>query len=71
MNVLGLLGSRLKWAARIAAGLSLFAIVLTCGCAEERVEKAPEDIEKARQDHIKMMRRESGQTTTPEKSDST
>jgi hypothetical protein len=59
MNVLGLLGSRLKATVRIAAGLSLVALSMTCGCAEEPVDKAPADIEKARQEHIEIMRRES------------
>ena len=67
MNILGLLGSRLKVTARTAAGLSLVAVSMTCGCAEETVEKSPADIEKARQDHIEIMRRESGESATPEK----
>jgi hypothetical protein len=67
MNVLGLLESRLKAAARSAAGLSLVALCMTCGCAEETVEKSPADIEKARQEHIEIMRREAGESATPEK----
>jgi hypothetical protein len=67
MNVLGLWGSRLKTTARTAAGLSVVAIGMTCGCAEEPVEKAPADIEKARQEHIEIMRRETGESAAPEK----
>ncbi|MBA3485093.1 MAG: hypothetical protein H0T51_25130 [Pirellulales bacterium] len=67
MNVLGLLGSRLKATARTAAGVSLVAISMTCGCAEETVEKSPADIEEARQQHIEIMRREAGESATPEK----
>ena len=67
MKVLGLLAFRLKTAAWTAAGLFLVAMSMTCGCAEEPVEKAPADIEKARQDHIEIMRRESGESATPEK----
>lgn len=67
MNVLGLLGSRLKANGRTAASLSLVAISMTCGCAEETVQKSPADIEKARQDHIEIMRREAGESATAEK----
>lgn len=44
-----------------AAGLFLIACALTTGCAEKAVEKAPEDFEKAREEHFDMMRRETGQ----------
>ena len=64
MNVLGLLGSRLKSTARSAAGLYLVALGLASGCAEEPVAKAPADIEKARQEHIETMRREAGESAT-------
>jgi hypothetical protein len=67
MNVLGLLGSRLNTTARSAAGWFLLAISTTCGCAEEPVEKAPADIEKARQEHIETMRREAGESAAAEK----
>jgi hypothetical protein len=67
MKVFGLLAYRLKTTAQTAAGLSLVAIGMTCGCAEEPVEKAPADIEKARQEHIEIMRRETGESATPEK----
>jgi hypothetical protein len=67
MNVLGLLISRLKATARSAAVLSLVGLSMTCGCAEETVEKAPADIEKARQEHIDIMRRETAESAAPEK----
>jgi hypothetical protein len=44
-------------------------MLLAVGCAEkpkEAVEKTPAEIEKSRQEHIKMMQQESGQTVPPE-----
>ena len=40
-------------------------VALFGGCAEKVVEKKPEDIEKSRQEHMKIMQRETGQAPAP------
>lgn len=39
----------------------MLAALFVAGCAEKAPEKGPADVEKARQDHIKIMMRETGQ----------
>ncbi len=54
---------------RKAICLLAVCMLLAVGCAEkpkEAVEKTPAEIEKSRQEHIKMMQQESGQTVPPE-----
>ena len=55
----------------VTKAICLFAVCmpLAVGCAEkseEAVEKTPAEIEKSRQEHIKMMELESGQTAPAE-----
>ena len=56
---------RLSPFVRMAICLFVACMLLAAGCtekAEEAVEKTPAEIEKSRQEHIKMMELESGQT---------
>jgi hypothetical protein len=47
---------------------SIMLVVVSAGCAEKKTveEKTPQEIEKSRQEHIKMKQRETGQAPAPQ-----
>jgi hypothetical protein len=66
MTLLPLIVRRISPAARTAVCLVAVAWFTGAGCAEKPAEEAPVDVEQQRQEHMKMMQRETGQAPAPE-----